>query len=73
MRITDFVGFMIPLIVVVVAGAELFTGNVLIVMAWASRRPTTPWRGMTSSRPPTKAWPGISVPRSSCLPLGWAP
>ncbi len=33
--------FSLGLILVVVAGAELFTGNVLIVMAWASRRVRT--------------------------------
>ncbi|HUF40110.1 MAG TPA: formate/nitrite transporter family protein, partial [Anaerolineales bacterium] len=33
--------FCIGLILVVVAGAELFTGNNLIVMAWASRKVTT--------------------------------
>lgn len=33
--------FCLGLILVVVAGAELFTGNNLIVMAWASRRITT--------------------------------
>jgi formate/nitrite transporter len=34
--------FSLGLILVVVAGAELFTGNNLIVMAWASRRVSTP-------------------------------
>jgi formate/nitrite transporter len=33
--------FTVGLILVVLAGAELFTGNNLIVMAWASRRVTT--------------------------------
>lgn len=33
--------FCLGLILVVVAGAELFTGNNLIVMAWASRKVTT--------------------------------
>jgi formate/nitrite transporter len=33
--------FTLGLVLVVVAGAELFTGNNLIVMAWASRRVTT--------------------------------
>jgi formate/nitrite transporter len=32
------IGFSLGLILVVVAGAELFTGNVLIVMAWVSRQ-----------------------------------
>ena len=35
------VAFSLGLILVVVAGAELFTGNNLLVMAWASRRITT--------------------------------
>lgn len=33
--------FCVGLILVVVGGAELFTGNTLIVMAWASRKVTT--------------------------------
>jgi len=33
--------FSLGLILVVVAGAELFTGNNLIVMAWASHKVTT--------------------------------
>jgi formate/nitrite transporter len=33
--------FSLGLVLVVVAGAELFTGNNLIVMAWASRKVTT--------------------------------
>ena len=33
--------FSLGLVLVVVAGAELFTGNNLVVMAWASRRVTT--------------------------------
>ncbi|HEX6383838.1 MAG TPA: formate/nitrite transporter family protein, partial [Anaerolineae bacterium] len=33
--------FCLGLILVVVAGAELFTGNNLIVMAWASRKVST--------------------------------
>ena len=37
-RIIAGLAFSLGLILVVVAGAELFTGNVLIVMAWASRR-----------------------------------
>ena len=35
------VAFSLGLILVVIGGAELFTGNNLIVMAWASRRITT--------------------------------
>jgi formate transporter len=34
--------FSLGLILVVVGGAELFTGNNLVVMAWAGRRVTTP-------------------------------
>lgn len=37
-RLLAGVAFTLGLILVIVAGAELFTGNNLIVMAWASRR-----------------------------------
>ena len=40
-RLLTGVAFSLGLILVVVAGAELFTGNNLIVMAWASRRVPT--------------------------------
>jgi formate transporter len=40
-RLVAGVTFSLGLILVVVAGAELFTGNNLIVMAWASRRVST--------------------------------
>jgi formate/nitrite transporter len=40
-RLLGGAAFSLGLILVVVAGAELFTGNNLIVMAWASRRITT--------------------------------
>jgi len=40
-RILGGVAFSLGLILVVVAGAELFTGNNLLVMAWASHRLTT--------------------------------
>ena len=40
-RLMGGVAFSLGLILVVVAGAELFTGNVLLVVAWASRRVTT--------------------------------
>lgn len=40
-RLLAGVAFSLGLILVVVAGAELFTGNNLIVMAWASRRVST--------------------------------
>lgn len=33
--------FSLGLILIIVGGAELFTGNILIVMAWASRKVTT--------------------------------
>jgi formate/nitrite transporter len=36
------IGFSLGLILVVVAGAELFTGNNLILMSWVSRRITLP-------------------------------
>jgi len=40
-RLLGGVAFSLGLVLVVVAGAELFTGNNLVVMAWASRRVTT--------------------------------
>ena len=40
-RLLAGAAFSLGLILVVVAGAELFTGNNLIVMAWASRRVST--------------------------------
>lgn len=40
-RLIGGVGFCLGLILVVVAGAELFTGNNLIAMAWASRLVST--------------------------------
>ena len=40
-RIIGGVAFSLGLILVIVGGAELFTGNNLIIMAWASRRLTT--------------------------------
>ncbi len=40
-RILSGLVFCLGLILIVLAGAELFTGNTLIVMAWASRKVTT--------------------------------
>src|SRR4029453_11005231 len=40
-RMLAGLAFSLGLILVVVGGAELFTGNNLVVMAWASRRVTT--------------------------------
>jgi formate/nitrite transporter len=40
-RLLGGLTFSLGLILVVVAGAELFTGNNLLIMAWASRRITT--------------------------------
>ena len=40
-RLLAGLAFSLGLILVIVAGAELFTGNNLIVMAWASRRVST--------------------------------
>lgn len=40
-RLLGGVAFSLGLILVVIAGAELFTGNSLIVMAWADRRITS--------------------------------
>lgn len=42
-RLLRGLAFCLGLILVVVAGAELFTGNNLIIMAWANRRVST-WR-----------------------------
>ncbi|HEU4759331.1 MAG TPA: formate transporter FocA [Dehalococcoidia bacterium] len=41
-RLLGGVAFSLGLVLVVIAGAELFTGNTLIVMAWASRKVSTP-------------------------------
>jgi formate/nitrite transporter len=41
LRLLAGLAFSLGLVLVVVAGAELFTGNNLIVMAWASRRVRT--------------------------------
>src|SRR5215470_9330466 len=40
-RLLSGLAFSVGLVLVVIAGAELFTGNNLIVMAWASGRVTT--------------------------------
>lgn len=40
-RLVGGVAFSLGLILVIIGGAELFTGNSLIVIAWASRRVTT--------------------------------
>lgn len=40
-RLLGGIAFSLGLILVIVGGAELFTGNNLIVMAWASRKVTT--------------------------------
>lgn len=41
LRLLGGVAFSLGLVLVVVGGAELFTGNALIVMAWADRRVTS--------------------------------
>ena len=41
-RLLGGVAFSLGLVLVVIAGAELFTGNTLIIMAWASRKVSTP-------------------------------
>ena len=43
MRVVGGITFSLGLILVIVGGAELFTGNNLIIMAWASRQLST-WR-----------------------------
>lgn len=40
-RLLGGVAFSLGLVLVIIGGAELFTGNMLIVMAWASRRVST--------------------------------
>src|SRR3990170_8028654 len=40
-RLVGGVAFSVGLVLVVIAGAELFTGNNLVIMAWASRRVST--------------------------------
>lgn len=40
-RLLGGVAFSLGLVLVVIAGAELFTGNNLIVMAWADRKIST--------------------------------
>ena len=40
-RLVGGIAFSLGLILVVVAGAELFTGNILLVIAWASHRVST--------------------------------
>ena len=40
-RLLGGLAFSLGLVLVVVAGAELFTGNNLLVMAWADRKITT--------------------------------
>jgi formate transporter len=40
-RLVGGIAFSLGLILVVVAGAELFTGNILLVIAWASQRVST--------------------------------
>jgi len=40
-RLLGGVAFSLGLVLVIVAGAELFTGNTLVVMAWASRKVST--------------------------------
>ncbi|MGL4322497.1 MAG: formate/nitrite transporter family protein [Beijerinckiaceae bacterium] len=41
-RMLAGVAFSLGLILVIIGGAELFTGNALLVMAWVDRRVTTP-------------------------------
>jgi Formate/nitrite transporter len=60
-RLLGGVAFSLGLVLVVIAGAELFTGNNLIVMAWASRRVTT----AAFSRNLSSSTRGISSARSA--------
>ena len=40
-RLVGGVAFSLGLVLVIIGGAELFTGNNLVAMAWASRRITS--------------------------------
>ena len=68
-RLAAGIAFSLGLILVVVGGAELFTGNTLIVMAWVNKRVgTARWRA-TGAR---ACWPTWPVPwrsaRWRCCP-----
>ena len=68
-RVLGGLTFSLGLILVVVAGAELFTGNNLLVMAWASRRsrPTnccaTGWSSISPISPARSASSDWSIYR----------
>ena len=68
-RVLGGVAFSLGLILVVVAGAELFTGNNLLVMAWVSRRIDTGklLRNWSSSISPTSSARSVSL-----LVVAWA-
>ena len=61
MRLLTGLVFSVGLILVVVGGAELFTGNNMIVMAWASGKVTTRAVLLELGRSPS---PAISSARS---------
>jgi hypothetical protein len=66
MRLAGGLTFSLGLILVVVGGAELFTGNNLIAMAWASGRVTTQqvmrdWGWLWEARHPLLKKAGVEV------------
>ena len=70
-RLLGGLTFSLGLILVVVAGAELFTGNNLLVMAWAGKRITTGellqnWLIVyLAISPAPSAWPVWSISRAT--------
>lgn len=66
-RLLGGLGFSLGLILVVVAGAELFTGNNLLAMAWASRRVSTP----RLLRHWLLAYLGNALGAAGCALLAW--
>jgi formate/nitrite transporter FocA (FNT family) len=66
-------------VLVIVAGAELVTGNNLIVMAWAARKVSTGkllrnWGSFTSAISPARCspWGACSSRSSTCSPRDWS-
>ena len=69
MRLVFGLTFTVGLILVMVAGAELFTGNTLIIMGWASKKVSTAslLRNWASSTPATSSG-RLSPPCCSSTP-----
>jgi formate/nitrite transporter len=72
-RVLASVAFSVGLVLVVVGGAEFFTGNSLIVMAWASRRVSTRAIGSTTLRARSSLAVAIRVTVEDYLPRGLEP